>query len=118
MKPNSELKTAVLYYRVSTEKQAERGVSLAYQKRTCCEFAERNDIDVLKIFHDDGASAKTTDRHGLQEMLAYCNAKKKNIDCLIVYKVDRLSRDVNDYTNILVFLNKLQIKLVSNHRIY
>ena len=113
MKLNSELKTAVVYYRVSTEKQATRGVSLAYQKRTCCEFAERNDMDILKIFHDDGASAKTTDRHVLQEMLAYCNAKKKKIDCLIVYKVDRLSRDVNDYTNILVFLNKLQIRLVS-----
>jgi len=113
MKTNNELKTGIVYYRVSTEDQAEKGVSLAHQKRTCCEFAERNGIKVLKIFHDDGVSAKTTDRPGLKEMLTYCNAKKKYLDCLIVYKVDRLSRNVNDYTNILVFLNKIEVKLLS-----
>lgn len=108
-----ESKKAVIYYRVSTEDQAQFGVSLEQQKKNCVSYAEANHIEVVKMFHDDGESAKTVDRPGLQEMLKFCAQKGRGIDCLMVYKVDRLSRNVNDYSNILVFLSKLGIKLIS-----
>ena len=103
----------LIYYRVSTEEQAQHGISLEQQESACREYAKRHGIEIVGVFHDDGVSAKTADREGLQSMLARCTKKAKEIDCVIVYKVDRLSRNVNDYSSILVLLTKLGIKLAS-----
>ena len=109
----TKLKKGIIYYRVSTEDQATFGVSLEQQKKHCQNYADSNGIEIIKLFHDDGASAKTADREGLQEMLKFCTQKTNGIDCVIVYKIDRLTRNVNDYTNILFLLNKLGIRLIS-----
>ena len=61
----------IIYYRVSTEDQAQSGVSLEQQKNACLEYAQKYDIEVSEIFHDDGVSAKTIDRPGLIELLSY-----------------------------------------------
>ena len=106
-------KRGVIYYRVSTEDQAQFGVSLEQQRKNCLNYAEGNNIEIIKMFHDDGVSAKTADRPCLQEMLKLCSKKNSKIDCIIVYKIDRLSRNVNDYSNITILLNKLNIKLIS-----
>ncbi len=106
-------KTALIYYRVSTEEQASFGLSLEQQEKACRQYAEHNGIEIIDVFHDDGRSAKTTNREGLQEMLSFCTKRAKDIDCVIVYKIDRLTRNVNDYSNVLVLLSKLNIKLVS-----
>jgi site-specific DNA recombinase len=103
----------LIYYRVSTEEQAQFGISLEQQENACKEHANRLDIAVKEIFHDDGVSAKTADREGLQAMLTYCTKHYKEIDYVIVYKIDRLSRNVNDYSSILVLLTKLNIQLLS-----
>ncbi|MAG59194.1 hypothetical protein CMO96_00160, partial [Candidatus Woesebacteria bacterium] len=110
----NKTKNGVIYYRVSTEDQAQFGVSLEHQQNDCSRFAERTGVKVIKKFHDDGISAKTTNRPGLQAMLKYCTTHSNKIDSVIVYKVDRLSRNLNDYTNILVLLSKLKIKLESS----
>lgn len=110
----TKLKKGIIYYRVSTEDQAQFGVSLEQQKKHCQNYASSNGIEIVRLFHDDGVSAKTADRDGLQEMLKFCNQKNTNIDCVIVYKIDRLTRNVNDYTNILFLLNKLGISLISS----
>lgn len=109
----TKLKQGVIYYRVSTEDQANFGVSLEQQRKACLDYAERNNIEILKKFHDDGLSAKTTDRQGLQDLIKFCINKSKAVDCVVIYKIDRLSRNLNDYTNIKVLLTKLKIKLIS-----
>ncbi|NCU39773.1 recombinase family protein [Candidatus Falkowbacteria bacterium] len=103
----------IIYYRVSTEDQAQNGVSLEQQKKACLEYALNHDIEIVKLFHDDGVSAKTTNRKGLQELLSYCQKNYKNIDAVIVYKIDRLSRNVKDYATILMALEELKIKFIS-----
>ncbi len=109
----TNFKKGIIYYRVSTEDQAQFGVSLEQQRKNCIEYAERRGIEILKTFHDDGVSAKTIDRPSLKELLNYCEKNYRRIDCLIVYKVDRLSRNTNDYTSILCRLNKMKIQLIS-----
>lgn len=103
----------VIYYRVSTAEQAERGFSLEHQRDACLRNAESKSVTVAAEFHDDGFSAKTTDRDGLQEMLKFCSIKSNKIAYVIVYKVDRLSRDVSDYSTIKTLLNRLGIQLLS-----
>ena len=103
----------IIYYRVSTEDQAQNGVSLEQQKKYCLEYAKSHDIEIVKLFHDDGVSAKTVNRKGLQELLSYCQKNYKNLDSVIVYKIDRLSRNVKDYATILMALEELKIKFIS-----
>ncbi len=107
------MQKGIIYYRVSTEDQAQTGVSLEQQKNACLDYAQKNDIEILKLFHDDGVSAKTTKRAGLQELLAYCKKNHKEVDCLIVYKIDRLSRNVKDYATLLMALGEFNIKFIS-----
>ncbi|MHB8904133.1 MAG: recombinase family protein [Patescibacteria group bacterium] len=109
----NSMQKGIIYYRVSTEDQAQNGVSLEQQKKACLEYALNHDIEIIKLFHDDGVSAKTVNRKGLQELLSYCSKNYKNLDSVIVYKIDRLSRNVKDYATILMALEELKIKFIS-----
>ncbi len=110
---NNKTKQGIIYYRVSTKTQAEHGYSLDNQRDYCIEKAKHKNIDIIKEFYDAGASAKTINRIGLQNMLSFCTKNKKNIDYLIIYKIDRLSRNTEDYIAIKQILITLSIKLIS-----
>jgi len=58
---------AVIYVRVSTKEQTEN-VSLPTQLRTCEEYCRRQGYEVLERFHEEGESAKSTDRSQLQNL--------------------------------------------------
>ena len=106
---------AIIYVRVSTKEQVEEGNSLDTQERLCLEYATKNDITVLEdgVFIEQGESAKTALRTELQKMLKYSSLNKDKIDCLIIYRIDRLSRDTKDYGDLKVFFNTLGIRVVS-----
>ena len=106
-------KNAIIYIRVSTTEQAELGYSLKAQEQLCIDYAIRNNYEVLKVFTEKGESAKTTNRTALKSMLAYIRANKNKIDALIIYKMDRLSRDIYDSLTIRLMLKKLNIDLKS-----
>jgi len=84
----------IAYLRVSTEKQADRGVSLDAQRAKVRAYAELYDLDLVEVVVDAGESAKTLDRPGLQRALAML--KSGNADALLVVKLDRLTRSVRD----------------------
>lgn len=82
------------YVRVSTEHQADGGVSLAAQRAKLEAYAVAMDLDLVGIIEDAGASAKTLKRPGLQRALAMLEAGEA--DGLLVAKLDRLTRSVRD----------------------
>lgn len=84
----------VAYLRVSTEKQAEEGVSLAIQRSKVCAYAEAYDLELVEVVEDPGVSGKSMDRPGLQRALAML--EKGEADALLVMKLDRLTRRVAD----------------------
>ncbi|NQT67451.1 MAG: recombinase family protein [Actinobacteria bacterium] len=104
---------SIIYIRVSTTEQAEFGYSLKAQEEICLDYAKRNKYEVLKIFIEKGESAKTTNRTELKNMLSYVRSNKNKIDALIIYKMDRLSRDIYDSLTIRLMLKKLYIDLKS-----
>lgn len=109
----SEHKNAIIYCRVSSKEQTE-GYSLNHQNEECHKFANRNGYKVQRTFvNDDGESAKSVNRRSLQEMLKYCSKYGHEIDSLIVWKFDRLSRNMSDYTNLITFFHKQGIKVIS-----
>ena len=103
---------AIIYTRVSTKSQAEEGYSLASQEKDCRAFAIYHNYNIVKVFIEQGESAKTQARTELQKLLKYCMEKKKEIDALIIWKIDRLSRDAGDYHQLTKFFEKLNIKLL------
>ncbi len=105
-------KLGVIYYRVSTADQVD-GFSLGNQKEACLKYAQDKGIKAIKLFSDEGESAKTADRPGLQAMLKFVADKKNKISFVIVNKVDRLSRNVNDYSAIKSLLDKISVQLIS-----
>ena len=104
---------AIIYTRVSTTEQAEFNNSLKVQEEICLDYAKRNKYNVSKIFKEKGESAKTTNRTELKKLLQYIQIKNQEIDYLIVFKLDRLSRNLLDYTTIISILSKYGIILKS-----
>ncbi len=98
----------VLYTRVSTKEQVE-GFSLDSQEKICKEFAEKQNWNVLEIFREEGESARTADRTQLLKLLTYCGKNKGKIDAVLIYKVDRISRNTADYQAIRANLSKYGI---------
>ena len=110
---NKELRKAVLYLRVSTEEQVEN-YSLDTQESICLKEAERRQIEVIKVFREEGRSAKTIKgRPVLIELLEFCRKNRRDIDALMVYRLDRLSRQIADYLAIRKKLTEYEITLIS-----
>jgi site-specific DNA recombinase len=107
-------KRAVLYCRVSTLEQVKEGNSLQSQERECREFARRNGYEVVKHYEERGESAKTADRTQLHEMLRFlADTKKNNVQAVIVYKLDRLSRNTDDYSALRMAFKRYSIEIKS-----
>jgi DNA invertase Pin-like site-specific DNA recombinase len=114
---NNENKKAVIYCRVSTKEQVDEGNSLVSQERICREYAMKEGYEVVQVFIERGESAKTARRKELQQMLDFCTKKKGVIQAVIAYKVDRISRNLGDYSVIRVRLKNahVEIKSVTEH---
>jgi len=84
----------IAYLRVSTDKQADRGVSLDAQRAKLKAYAELYELDLVDVIVDAGQSAKSLDRPGLQRALGMLKAGEA--EALLVVKLDRLTRSVVD----------------------
>lgn len=82
------------YCRVSTEEQAREGLSLDAQEAKIRAYAQIKDLDLLEIIRDEGFSGKDLHRPGLQRLLAL--SQDPQAEALIVYKLDRLTRNTSD----------------------
>jgi DNA invertase Pin-like site-specific DNA recombinase len=102
----------LLYARVSTDKQAQKDLSIPAQISAMKEYAKRNSWRVVGHFIDEGESAKTTDRPELKRLIQHCK-ENKDVDMVIVHKIDRLARNLIDYATIKAILKQKGIRLIS-----
>ena len=100
---------AVIYARYSSDNQREE--SIEGQIRECTAFAEKNDITILKHYIDRAYSARTDHRPAFQEMIK--DSDKHLFDMVIVWKLDRFSRDRYDSARYKVLLKKNNVRVVS-----
>lgn len=110
--PN-EKRRAVIYTRVSSKEQVEEGNSLATQEDLCRQYALEHGLEVVDVYEERGESAKTQDRPKLKSMLEFCVTKANRISIVLVYRLDRLSRNVGDYTQIKIMLQKYKVEVCS-----
>src|ERR1039457_2917199 len=102
---------AVGYVRVSTERQADQGVSLDAQDAKVRAMATVQGATLVGVIVDGGESAKSLNRPGLQRLLALVNGGK--VQAVIVAKLDRLTRSVKDLCGLLELLEKKKVALIS-----
>lgn len=93
------MKTAIGYVRVSTEQQADQGVSLEAQREKVRAYCDLYGFELARIEADEGASASTLNREGLQRALDALDDGEA--DALVVVKLDRLTRSVRDLDALL-----------------
>lgn len=107
------MKKAALYVRVSTMHQIDKD-SLPFQKQELSNYAKYAlGIDDFELFEDAGYSAKNTDRPQYQDMMNRIRAKE--FTHLLVWKIDRISRNLKDFTEMYDELKSRGIVFVSKN---
>jgi|SRR5580704_642944 site-specific DNA recombinase len=99
------------YVRVSTDKQADRGVSLDAQAEKIRAMAVVHNAELTEIIVDGGESAKSLQRPGMERLLALVDGKK--VQTVIIAKLDRLTRSVKDLCELLDRFERRGVALIS-----
>src|SRR3954471_9712896 len=97
---------ALIYCRVSSDRQATEGHGLDGQERRCREYASAHGLRVAAVFRDEGASGGTFDRPALQEMFAFMR-RHQHVDIVLFEDVSRIARDMGVHIQILSQITRL-----------
>jgi site-specific DNA recombinase len=104
---------AILYLRVSTEEQVDN-FSLGTQEEICRREAEKRGYDIVDVFREEGKSAKSiTGRPTLIHLLEYCRKNRCKVHAVFIYRLDRLSRQTQDYLAIKKKLAECGVSIIS-----
>ncbi len=87
-------KYTAIYIRVSTDAQREEGYSIEAQKEMLTAYCVSKSIKNYECYIDGGYTGSNLDRPELKRMIS--DIKEKKINCVLVYKLDRLSRSQKD----------------------
>src|SRR3989344_2559318 len=104
-------KKLVGYCRVSTDNQKEEG-TIEIQERALQEYAKANGYDLVTIFRDNGVSGGLEDRPGLAELFSYLETDNQ-IAGVLIYKLDRLARDLYIQEHLIKKLEMLRRSILS-----
>ena len=97
---------AGLYLRVSTADQTTLNQEIELKK-----YCENNNIEVYKIYKDEGISGSKTSRPQLDLMLQ--DMREKKFDCVVVWKFDRLGRSTAHLLQVLEELKNRNVRLIA-----
>lgn len=107
----SSIARAVGYVRVSTEKQADFGVSLEAQTEKIRAMAVVQGVELVDVLVDAGESAKSLNRPAMTRLLAMVESGE--VATVIIAKLDRLTRSVADLAELLKRFERRNVALVA-----
>ncbi len=105
-----------IYTRKSTEEGLDRDInSLSVQRQACEEYVRSRAAEgwqlVAEQYDDGGWSGATVKRPGFQRLLADVEAGR--VQCVVVHRVDRLSRSLLDFARLMAFFQERGVAFVS-----
>ena len=108
-----KFKQCAIYTRVSTDMQAEKEFSSceAQEQKIRSFIASQNNWQVFKIYSDAGYSGATLNRPAIQQLLS--DVKKGEIDIILVYKIDRLTRSPKDFYQLIEIFEQNNVSFIS-----
>jgi len=104
------MEQVILYVRVSTDEQANKGFSLRDQEQKLLNYCKLHDLEVVYIFRED-YSAKSFNRPEFKNLLNYCKTNKHLVDKLLFLKWDRFSRNTAESYQMLKQFNNFEITI-------
>src|SRR5947209_2797149 len=96
---------AVIYCRVSDDKQVKLGDGLNSQETRCREFANARGYAVIEVFKDDMTGERAS-RPALDEMLTFIRKHRSKPLIVIIDNIDRLARDLNTHLALRIAIAK------------
>lgn len=103
----------VAYVRVSTKEQAESNTSLEQQELAIREYSKQHALKLLQVFVEPGVSARTLDRPALWALRHFCAEPTNQVSRVLIWKFDRLCRDVSSHAALRTELTTLDISVTS-----
>lgn len=109
------MKNYIIYQRVSTPEQAKEGVSLEAMFNSCRRYVKNQDDGrLIKVYEDAGISgSKINKRPALKELIKDIESGGLSINVVLVWNLDRLSRNRKDLDFLKEFFDKKRIELHS-----
>lgn len=104
-----EIRRIAIYARQSVEKKD--SVSLETQIEKCKEKVDARDLDCVTVYQDPGCSGKDTNRPQFLQLMS--DVRNGLISAIIVYRLDRISRSVLDFANMLEEFMRYDVVFVS-----
>lgn len=101
-------KRAIIYTRVSSDEQAEKGYSLQYQEEQLRKYCSNRDIIITHHYKED-YSAKTFDRPEFNKLMNFCKKNSGDVDFLLFTNWSRFGRNAGDSYATIKQLTKLNI---------
>ena len=102
---NEDKKKCGLYMRVSTDDQAKEGFSLPEQRERLEAFCKFKNYEIIDYYEDAGISAKTGNHRPEFERLKK-DIKSKKINTIVALKLDRITRSIYDWEELITFLDE------------
>ena len=99
----------VIYARYSSDAQREESIDAQIRENTA--FAQRSGIEIVGTYIDRALSAKTDNRPEFQQMIR--DSAKKKFDVVIVWRLDRFSRNRYDSAKYKAILKKNNVRVIS-----
>lgn len=103
---------AIIYCRVSNQKQVKEGDGLNSQDTRCREFAKSRGYEVIASYHEQGVSGKMLDRPKIKELLAFLTVNKGNY-VVLIDDISRLARSIKAHIELRAAILKTGAKLDS-----
>ena len=110
---NMEAKRVAIYARVSSEKQAEKDLSIPAQLKALRKYALERGLEIAADYVDEAESARTANRPAFKEMIAAAKKKEKPFDAILVWKLSRFARNREDSIIYKSLLRKRGISVIS-----
>ena len=106
---------ALIYCRVSTQRQASDGHGIDGQESSCRNYATAKGYQIARVFKDEGISGGIIDRPGIDELFDYLDAHRNQQFVVIIDDIKRLARDVSAYLHLRKTIASYKATLESPH---
>ena len=103
---------AIIYTRVSTDEQADKGFSLRHQKMLLETYCTAKKLEIVKYYQED-YSAKNFNRPEFKKLMDFVKENKKNIDAIVFTKWDRFSRNLEESLSMIRIFRNYGIEIIA-----
>jgi DNA invertase Pin-like site-specific DNA recombinase len=109
---SNEPQKVVIYARVSSDRQ-DVDLSISAQLRALREYANRNNLTIVREFVDEAESGRTSARPAFREMISLAKLKQKPFEVILVWKLNRFARNREDSIIFKSLLRRQGIQVIS-----